>query len=74
MPSDTELLDFLQAMLDKNTYTGKCIFRWSTTERGFRLHETSSTKDFLFGIDAVSSVRQAIQEGMIREEETSDGK
>lgn len=59
MISDTEILDWLQDQLDLKQYTGKCIFRWSSTERGFRLHET-----MLPG--AVSNVREAITNEMIR--------
>lgn len=51
--SDTELLDWLQAQLDKTQYTGRALFRWSSTGRGMRLHETSQ-----FG--TVPSIRQAI--------------
>lgn len=39
--NDTERLDFLQALLERSRYTGKCTCRWSTTGRGWRLHETS---------------------------------
>ena len=60
MISDTEMLDWLEAQLQKSAYTGKCIFRWSTTGRGFRLHET--------GLDgAVGSVRKAIEDAMLEE-------
>jgi hypothetical protein len=51
--TDTERLDFLQALLRQGKYTGKCICRWSTSYRGFRLHETSRE-------GAVESVREAI--------------
>ena len=51
--SDTERLDWLQAQLDEAHYTGQCIFRWSVSGRGWRLHETS-----LEG--ASKSVREAI--------------
>ena len=57
MITDKERLDWLQKQLDKASYTGRCVFRWSTTDRGFRLHETSFP-------GAVSSVRQAIDDGM----------
>jgi hypothetical protein len=60
--TDKERLDWLQKQLDKAEYTGKCIFRWSETGRGMRLHETSLPK-------AVSSVRDAIDEAMIDEGE-----
>ena len=60
MISDTEMLDWLEAQLQKNAYTGKCIFRWSTIGRGFRLHET--------GLDgAVGSVRKVIEDAMLEE-------
>lgn len=57
---DTEMLDWLQDQLDRKQYTGKCIFRWSSTERGFRLHETTLS-------GAVSNVREAITNEMTRE-------
>lgn len=60
MIRDTEMLDWLEAQLQKGKYTGKCIFRWSNNERGFRLHETS-----LDG--AVDTVRKAIEDAMLEE-------
>lgn len=40
--SDTDRIDFLQKiMVDKGTYTKKCILRKSVNGRGFRLHESS---------------------------------
>jgi hypothetical protein len=51
--TDTERLDFLQSLLDKKEYTGKCKLRLSSTGRGFRLHETSQD-------GAENSVRVAI--------------
>jgi len=60
MISDTEMLDWLEAQLQKSAYTGKCIFRWSTIGRGFCLHETS-----LDG--AVGTVRKAIEDAMLEE-------
>lgn len=57
MPNDTELLDWLQKQNDKARYTGKCVFRWSSSGRGWRMHETS-------GQGAVKSVREAIAEAM----------
>jgi hypothetical protein len=38
--TDKDLLDFLQAQTDKNTYTGKVVFRWSRRKHGWRLQET----------------------------------
>jgi hypothetical protein len=55
--SDTELLDFLEAENKKARYTGKCLFRISSTDRGWRLHETS-------GMGAYDSVRDAIKAAM----------
>ena len=61
--SDEELrddrirLDWLQDQLDKRSYTGKCVFRWSSTNRGMRLHETSED-------GAVDDIRQAIDNAM----------
>lgn len=62
MFTDKQRLDWLQEQLEKAEYTGKCLFRWSTTGRGFRLHETSLPK-------AVGDVRDAIDEAMIDHEQ-----
>ena len=64
--SDTELLNFLQKKNDESKYTGLCIFRMSTTGRGWRLHETSHS-------GGSSSVREAIFREM-RKEETASNK
>jgi len=61
MISDTEMLNWLEAQLQKGGYTGKCIFRWSNSGRGFRLHETS-----LDG--AVDTVRESIENAMAKAE------
>jgi len=57
MFTDKQRLDWLQEQLADAKYTGKCVFRWSTTGRGFRLHETSHPA-------AVSDVRLAIDKAM----------
>jgi len=49
--TDKQRLDGLQKLL--GTYTGMVVCRWSTSKRGWRLHEHS-------GPDAVASVREAI--------------
>lgn len=54
--SDTELLDFLQSLNDRQKYTGKAILRESSMGRGWRLHETSGA-----GVEhPTNNVRQAI--------------
>jgi len=60
MPTDTEMLDWLQAQNDRNQYTGHCKFRKSASGRGWRLHETSRA-------GASSSVRTAITNAIIVE-------
>lgn len=55
--SDTELLDYLEGMLDREEYTGEAILRWSETSRGMRLHETSRE-------GAADSIRKAIIQHM----------
>ena len=40
MRTDKERIDFLQKITDQARFTGKVILRWSTTGRGWRLHET----------------------------------
>ena len=49
--TDTERLDGLQKLLERST--GKVVCRWSSTGRGWRLHEHK-------GSDAVDDVRKAI--------------
>jgi hypothetical protein len=58
--SDTELLDWLDKQSGKE-YTGKVVFRWSTTGRGWRLHETSRD-------GAHTSVREAIRSAIAASE------
>lgn len=41
MTTDTDRLNWLEAQNKKEFYTGRCIFRWSTTGRGWRLHESA---------------------------------
>ena len=57
--TDTELLDALQALLEEKMYTGRCMLRMSTSGRGWRLLETSSTVEE-FGA-SFTSVREAIE-------------
>ena len=57
IPTDTELLDFLQSLTNDAAYTGRVICRKSTTGRGWRLHETSRSCGVL-------DVRQAIADHM----------
>lgn len=59
-PTDTELLDWLESQNAKRSYSGRCMFRWSTTGRGWRLHETTES-------GASLSVRRAIAEAMDEE-------
>ena len=57
--NDTELLNWLQQQLNKNTYTGRIVFRWSNHGRGIRLHETSLP-------ESKYSVREALEDAMVR--------
>jgi len=59
--TDKDLLDWLDKQT--GTYTGKVKFRWSTTGRGWRLHETHQA-------GSVSTVREAILNAI--EEENKD--
>lgn len=61
--TDTELLDYLQDKLDKGIYTGKVICRWSSSGRGWRLHETTQ--------DGFSDVRCAIKDFIERNNENT---
>lgn len=58
MSSDTELLDFLEELNSRKSYTGKCILRMSTTGRGWRLHEISQD---VVDEEVSSTVREAIE-------------
>jgi len=58
--TDSERLDWLEAQNARSEYGGKCIFRWSNTSRGWRLHETSL-------VDASDTVRAAIDKAMEKE-------
>jgi len=60
-PTDTKMLDWLERQNTKARYGGRCIFRWSTTGRGWRLHETSV---FASGASSSRTVREAIQKAM----------
>jgi len=64
---DSKRLDWLEKQNKEARYTGRCIFRWSTTGRGWRLHETSSA----FGdIPTFTSVRDAIDHAMRQDKRT----
>lgn len=58
-PTDAEMLDWLEAQNAKAEYTGRCMFRWSETGRGWRLHEAPAGGAF-------ASVREAIADAMLR--------
>jgi len=66
MPTDKQMLDWLEEQNNKCTYTGTCIFRWSRTGRGWRLHETSED-------DSQYSVRDAICDAMENDEGKDGG-
>lgn len=38
--TDTDLINYLEELNNKNLYTGHCILRMSGSGRGWRLHET----------------------------------
>jgi len=58
MPSDKEMLDWLERQTGR--YTGRVVWRWSTSGRGWRLHETMHP-------DAKPTVREAIEDAMAKE-------
>jgi hypothetical protein len=60
VPTDTEILDWLEVQNAKKRFTGKCIFRWSTYGCGWRLHECDGS---LFR-DAHDTVREAVAAAM----------
>lgn len=42
--TDTELLNWLEEQNSRKRYTGECIFRWSSTGRGWRIHEAHKSR------------------------------
>jgi len=60
--TDTELLDYLQSLNDKQGFTGRCILRMSASDRGWRLHETRMD-------GATTNVREAIEQFIKNENE-----
>lgn len=60
MITDTDRIDFLQELTEKFSEEGKVIGRMSTTNRGWRLHQTKLKK-------GVSSVRGAIDSFMLEQ-------
>lgn len=56
--NDTQRLNWLEQQNAINTYTGRCLFRMSTTGRGWRLMETSQQ-------GASRTVREAIDQAML---------
>jgi len=66
-PTDTELLDFLESLVEG--YGDGVICRSSTSARGFRLHETSNAEVWALGIRGMKAnptVRGAIIDAMKR--------
>ena len=61
--TDKEMLDWLQSKLEESHYTGRCLFRWSSSGRGWRLHETSHSGAF-------NTVREALEVGMLQDSDT----
>lgn len=55
--TDTERIDFLEALNAKAEYTGRCALRKSTTGRGWRLHEIGG---FDVPCETFDTVREAI--------------
>ena len=58
--TDTDLINFLESKNEEKKYTGLCIFRESSTGRGWRLHETDMK-------GAKKTVRQAIIDAIVKE-------
>lgn len=59
MPTDKQMLDWLEEQNNKARYSGWCICRLSSMGRGWRLHETDPEHS-----GAVTSVRQAVANAM----------
>lgn len=61
-PTDEQMIEWLELQNRKCSYTGKCIFRWSITGRGWRLYETDHAP--LVGGGPFSTVREALEHAM----------
>ncbi len=62
MPTDKERLDFLQELTDG--YGRGWVLRWSTTGRGWRLHESShraATPNVRDAIDIVMKIDKKME-------------
>ena len=59
--TDTERVRFLQQNLDRMSYTGRCILRWSESGRGWRLHETSRSGSSISVRDAIDRVMDSAE-------------
>ena len=53
--TDTDRIEYLEALLGQGRYSGMAMLRWSGSGRGFRLHETSALQE---GVQP--TVREAI--------------
>lgn len=62
--TDKQRLDWLEAQNAKAKGGGKCLFRWSSSGRGWRLHEASLNESFYFGITLSNTVRDAIDKAI----------
>ena len=60
IPTDKEMLDWLQDQLEQRSYTGMVAYRMSENGRGIRLHETSAELSF-------TDIRICIADAMSRE-------
>lgn len=63
---DTEMLDWLEEQNRRSLYTGQCLFRWSVTGRGWRLHETSGGPN---EEPTFNTVREAIADAMRKDKQ-----
>ncbi len=69
MNNDTGRLNWLETQNKKAKFTGECVFRWSTTGRGWRLIETSREEASALCDGVIfKSVRDAIDYAMRQEQ------
>jgi len=66
--TDSDRIEFLERQNAKAVYTGKCLFRQSSTGRGWRLHESSGGPR---SEKVHDTVRQAIDHAMRLESQNS---
>ena len=69
MNTDKDMLDWLEVQNAKKLCSGRCAFRWSTTGRGWRLHEMPERDSVILRDNekTFGTVREAIDFAMFQD-------